>query len=94
MEDKNILCSIRVYFETKVLFFLLDSFGHLSPCALSSLTRTVRSIPMSLTGESVNFEKTGYIQIIVGIPFFVGMQKEAVNTILNIVKFTTTPHNI
>jgi hypothetical protein len=49
---------------------------------------------MSLTGESVNFEKTGYIQIIVGIPFFVGMQKEAVNTILNIVKFTTTPHNI
>jgi hypothetical protein len=42
----------------------------------------------------VNFEKTGYIQIIAGIPFFVGMQKEAVNTILNIVKFTTTPHNI
>jgi hypothetical protein len=49
---------------------------------------------MSLTGELVNFEKTGYIQIIVGIPFFVGMQKEAVTTILNIVKFTTTPHNI
>jgi uncharacterized membrane protein YkgB len=39
-------------------------------------------------------KETGYIQIIVGIPFFVGMQKEAVNTILNIVKFTTTPHNI
>jgi phosphohistidine swiveling domain-containing protein len=42
---------------------------------------------MSLTGESVNFEKTGYIQIIVGIPFIVGMQKEAVNTILNIVDY-------
>jgi hypothetical protein len=93
MQDKNILCSIRVSFETKVLVFARQFWTLVPLCTfISNPHCTIHSYVADRRVSE--FWKTGYIQIIVGIPFFVGMQKEAVTTILNIVKFTTTPHNI